>query len=363
MAKIGRSLNELAAEVVRRKNVQQDFLVHTQGLAMIAGYEDNSVSVQFGDHIMGIKELAHQQIAEYTGIYKPYYEKMRKEAPELLARNVNTWLNKEKEPRMLRCLDGNVRGFLSKQFRPLDNYDLMEAILPPLKNSGAIILSCEVTDTNLYIKAVDERIKADIPAGKRMGDGSHAIFDTVCPAITISNSEVGRGPLSVQTSVFTKACTNLATFGDRSLRRTHLGGAKQDLGDQVYAMLSDQTRRLSDAALWSQVRDVVTAAFNEAKFNSLCGELRSAAANKIEGDPVKVVELTAKKFGANDNERGSILRHLIEGGDLSQYGLFNAVTRTAEDLGSYDRATEFERFGGQIIELPKSEIEGLLKAA
>jgi len=34
-----------------------------------------------------------------------------------------------------------------------------------------------------------------------------------------------------------------------------------------------------------------------------------------------------------------LLRHLIEGGDLSQYGLINAVTRTAEDAKFYDRAS------------------------
>jgi len=35
----------------------------------------------------------------------------------------------------------------------------------------------------------------------------------------------------------------------------------------------------------------------------------------------------------------SVLRDLIEGGNLSQYGLINALTRTAEDAKSYDRAT------------------------
>lgn len=361
MAKYGRSLNELAAEVVRRRDHKKDFVVQTNALKMLADSEE--VAVEFGDFMFGVNDHAHLQLAQYTGIYKPYYDKMKNEAPELLAANVNEWLTRTAEPRMLRCLDGNLRGFLSEKYRPLDNDMLLEAILPPLQAAGAQIISCDVTDSKLYIKAVDERIKNDIPAGKAMGDGSHTIFDTVCPAITISNSEVGTGSLSVQTSIFTKACTNLATFGDRSLRKAHLGGAAIDLGENLYAMLSDQTKRLTDAALWAQARDVVTNAFNEAKFNGLCGELRNANAAKIEGDPVKVVELTAKKIGANDNERSSILRHLIEGGNLSQYGLFNAITRTAEDLSSYDRATEFERFGGQIIELPKNEIQAILKAA
>jgi hypothetical protein len=51
------------------------------------------------------------------------------------------------------------------------------------------------------------------------------------------------------------------------------------------------------------------------------------------------------------DEKSSVLRHLIEGGDLSRFGLMNAVTRTAEDVASYDRATELEALGGAVVDL------------
>jgi len=41
----------------------------------------------------------------------------------------------------------------------------------------------------------------------------------------------------------------------------------------------------------------------------------------------------------------------------------NAVTRTAEDLESYDRATEFETFGGAIVDLPRKEWQRIAIAA
>ena len=52
-----------------------------------------------------------------------------------------------------------------------------------------------------------------------------------------------------------------------------------------------------------------------------------------------------------EEEGGGILRHFADGGDLSQYGLLNAVTRFSQDVESYDRATELERIGGQVLEL------------
>jgi len=358
--KTGKTLTQLAQEIERQSNAKRDFIVPTPALKVVA--DRGQVAIEFGDQRAVINDLAHRQIAEHAGIPIKYYDRMREQAPELLAQNIHEWFMRDPAKRMIRTLDGKVRAFMSDRYRPLENSELCEAVLPPLLEAGVEVLSCDVTETRLYIKAVDQRIARDIPKGGKMGDGKHVIFDTCCPAITIANSEVGMGMLAIQTSVFTKACTNLGTFGDTHIKKYHIGGKHEIQGDAVYSVLSDQTRRLTDAALWAQSRDVVRAAFSEAQFASTCKKLTEATHDKIE-NPTEIIELTAKKFGVGENEKTSILKHLIEGGDLSRYGLFNAVTRTAEDLASYDRATDFERMGGQIIELSKNEWADLAKAA
>lgn len=356
--KTGKTIVELAEEIQRRKTTKKDFLANTDSIIMTPTGE---LMIGSSANTVNVNELAHQQIASELKIPAQYYQKMKSEAPELLANNVNKWFNKYPAKRLVRTMDKTARAFLSDRFKPMENEDLAEAVLPPLIKMGVEIISCDVTDKRFYLKAVDQRINENIPSGKKMGDGSHTIFDTVCPAITISNSEVGLGSMSVLTSIFTRACTNLATFGDTSIRKYHVG-SRHELGDNVYAVLSEETRRQTDKTLWLQVRDVVSAAFEEARFKSLCSKMKEAANEEIK-DAVKVVELTAKHFGMNLDEQSSILNHLIKGGDLTRYGLFNAVTRTAEDLDSYDRATEFERFGGQVIELPKNEWREMAMAA
>ena len=57
-----------------------------------------------------------------------------------------------------------------------------------------------------------------------------------------------------------------------------------------------------------------------------------------------------------------MLRHLIEGGDLSLWGMANAFTRLSQDVESYDRATELEEVGGNIITLGRSEYRELVAA-
>ena len=358
--KSGKSLVELATEIERRAAAKKDFVVKSTAIEM----NPASSALVFGDQFVRPNGHAHGQIAAYTGIPKLYYDKMLSEHPHLLAQNVNPWLRAADEPRMVRTLDGSARAFLSDRYRPMENEDLAEAVLPVLSGLGVEIMSSEITDRRLYIKAVDANVVKSIPKGKRFGDGSHTIFETddLSPAIVISNSEVGAGMLSVQTSLFTRACTNLAIFNERSIRKHHVG-ARHEISDGLYHMLSDETRRVSDKALWMQVRDVVRNAFDKARFEALVEKVSGLADQKIEGDVVKVVDLAGRKLGVNEGEKKTILRHLIEGGDLSRYGLFNAVTRAAEDITDYDRATEFEALGGAVVDLTTSEWREMAMAA
>jgi hypothetical protein len=358
--KTGRELPELLKEVLRQQETKRDFVADTRKIEMTM--RTDKVALAFGDQVTGIKETAHRQIGEHASIPKPYYDKMLAEAPDLLATNVNRWFAKYPAPRMIRTLDGSARAFLSDRYRPLDNSDLLEAALPPLLDMGVEVMSCEVTDRRLYLKVVDKRILRDLPTGWSPTNKGHQRFDTLSPALTLSNSEVGDGALACQTSVFTGGCSNMMVIRERSARKYHVGG-KHELGEDVYRMLSDATKKLTDAALWSQIADVVRAAFDVAKFDATCDKLAAAVEDKIDADPIKMVEVTAKKFGMSDGERNSVLRHLISGGDLTKYGLHSAVTRAAEDLDGYDRASQFEQMGGVIVELPKSEWRELVKAA
>lgn len=368
--KTGKTLVELAQEIERQQNAKHDFLAPTTSMQLEAvdtlpAPANVRLRLGNGDGVnLRMNEIAHNQLGEHVKIPAAYYKRMREEAPDLLATNVNRWFAKYPAKRMVRTLDGTARAFLSDGYRPLEHADLAEAVLPILLGMKLEIMSCEITERRLYIKAVDEAIKKDVPSGRRIGDGSHVFFDTCSPAIIISNSEVGLGMLSIETGVFTKVCTNLATIADGGMKRRHVG-ARHELtdGEHVRALLSDDTKRATDKAIWMQVRDVVKGAFDEVRFTNATQKLANMAEQKIEGDPIKTVDLAAKRFTLNDGERNSVLKHLIEGGDLTRYGLFNAITRTAQDLPDYDRASEFERMGGKVVELPRKDWAELAQAA
>jgi hypothetical protein len=357
----GKNLVELAAEIERRAGLKRDYIAPVGKMQMAVVPDKGPALAMQGKELAPINALAHGQIAEYAGIPKAYYDRMVATQPHLLAANVNTWLNdKASDKRMVRTMENSVRAFLSDKYRPLENEDLGEAVLPALLKLDLEIMSTEITERRMYIKAVDRRLFRDVPTGRKMGDGSHVFFDTVCPAIIISNSEVGCGRLLVETGVYTKVCTNMAMIG-AGFKKTHLG-ARSEISDDVYEYLSDATKKITDAAVWAQITDVIKGAFDAAKFEAVIGKLTNATEDKIEGDVVELVNKFSKRNTLTEGVRDSVLRQLIEGGDLTRYGLHAAVTRASADVEDYDLATDLERLGGSLIELPRQEWKQLLAA-
>jgi hypothetical protein len=370
-----KSLVDLANEIERRRASKKDVITSTENLQMVVAEDEKTVEMAASPRIIealgdfpaksGINKVAHEQIAQHTGINANYYNRMLADAPDLLATNVNRWFTKEPAQRLVRALDGNVRAVLSNTYRPLENEDLAEAILPVLlEDSDLMIMSCDITERRLYIKAVSKRLERDVPKGHRLGDGSHVFYDTLSPAIIVSNSETGHGLLSVEHGVYTRQCTNLASIADGGMKRRHVG-ARNALtdGQEIMHLLSDETKKATDKAVWMQVRDVVKNALDEARFEATVKRIAETYERKITGDVQKAVEVTVAQFGMTKTEGSSVLRHLIEGGTLTQYGLFNAVTRAAEDLPDYDRASEFERIGGRMIDMAPDTWKRIAEAA
>lgn len=338
----GRTLQELAVEIQRQDEAKRDFLVPTSEMSMASDYDGVHFTVnEVGD--FGLTENAHRQLGEYCGIPAGYYNRLA-EYPDMLARNVNHWLGvRSGDNRMIRTLDGNARAFLSDRYRRIDNAQVAEAVLPMIgRLDGAEVKSCEVTENRMYLKVVSPKLSAEVKVG-----------DVVQAGLLISNSEIGNGSVVVAPLIYRLVCTNGMVAHDSDLKRyrKHHVGRVNEI-DAEYTVLRDETVEAEDKALMMRLQDAVSSAISDAVFTEIVGKMREAAAAKIEAKTVpRVVELVAKEVGIQQSEQESVLGHLIEGGDLSLYGLGNAVTRAAQDVNSYDRSTELESIGYKVMTL------------
>ena len=343
----GISLTELAAKIEGNKALKHDLIVPTEQAKLIVD-SDKVVSIEAPNQgFFPLQQLAHRQIGAHTGVPAAYYDRMLVEQPALLANNVNTWFKANPQKRMLRTLGGDARAFLSNAYQRIENEEIAEAALPVLAElSGVKIVSCEVTTSRLYIHFVVPGVQGEVKVG-----------DVVQAGGIISNSEVGLGSVSVSGLIWRLICLNGMKSGD-AFRKNHVGRKVDD----SEALWSDDTRKADDRAVLLKVRDMVRAVVDETRFRTQLSKLRGLTEGKITGAPDRAVEVLAQKIGATEGERGGILRSLIEGGDLSRWGIVNAITHQAH-TATYDRAVDFEAMGGRLVDLPATEWREILQAA
>ena len=351
-------MNVLANRIIEQAQAKKDYAMDTRNLRMSP---EAMLEFRVKGEVKQVKptRLCMDQIGNRVGIPSKYLERMRTEAPALLASNVNHWFANKPETRMLRTLQNGTnvaRAFLSQRYRPFDNYDLMNAVLPRLQEAGCEIKSAELTDTRLYIQAVTPKLEAVV--AQRKAEGTNHVIgevnDVVQAGIVISNSEVGCGSIKVEPMIWRLVCRN-GLILPSALRRHHVGRAGEGewMEGDASELFSDETRKLDDRAFWAKVNDVVAGSLNEIKFIESVKKLDESTKVDI-GDPQEAVELVSSHFQLAEGESKNVLSHLARGGDLSLWGLVNSITRTAEDCESYDRAIELERFGGEALELSAS---------
>jgi len=264
--KTGRNLIDLAQELTRQCKAKKDMIVPSQLMRFATdsgGRSKLTVETPDGPSHFGVTDLARRQLAEKLGIPYAYFERMREKQPDLLDRNVNTWLYSEADRRMVRTLDGNVRAVLSDRYRRLDNYDLAEQVLPILERlPGGRLASVELTETRMYLKWITSEVREEIQPG-----------DIVEAGVVLTNSEVGLGSLSVQPLVYRLVCRNGLIASDHTMRKTHLGRLKEAKNDSVI-VFKDDTMEAEDRAFFLKVRDTVESAVSDLTFSQLAERMR-----------------------------------------------------------------------------------------
>ena len=346
--KQGRALPEVLAELQHQNNMKRDYIAPAQALRLSEDGGSIILDNNDAEEVFGATDLFHRQVGAALNIPAKYYDLMKSRKPELLAENVNSWLSERDQAYMIRSMDygyGRVaRAFLSDRYRRIDNLEVASTVLPLFAGQPDMeVVSCEVTENRLHLKIVNHKLEAEVIPG-----------DLVQAGVVISNSEVGLGAVSVQPLVYRLVCTNGMVCNDFGERRAHVGRQAKALEDSFH-LYTDETIQAEDKAFMLKLRDTTLAAIEETRFAMIVGRLRESTDVRITGRIQDVVELTGKAYDLNQPEQDNILNYLISGGDLSLYGLSNAITRASQDVESYDRATALEGIGWQVATMETAQ--------
>lgn len=343
--KTGLSLHELVDEIERQDALKRDVVVSRQALNLTA---DNKLvvpaSATHPEAAYAMSDLFQSQAAAHVGYPFAFWQTTREQFPDQWRELVKAMLTSGGDRRLIRTLGDDARAYLSNSYRIIDNSQIATAALGAVKQAkGWKVVSCQITERKMYIKVVTET-EGEIRKG-----------DIVRAGFVLTNSEVGDGAVSVLPLVERLACLNGMVINVASMRTTHLTRAQIGDGSAAFEY-SAKSNRLADQTLLSQLSDVIRKTVDSNKFDQLLNRYRTTAEQKITGFVPEVVEVTAKKFGLAETEKQSVLRKLIEGLDMTQYGLIQAVTAAAQDDEvSYTRSVELETIGGDILNLPARE--------
>lgn len=366
--KQAQTLEQLVRTVVDNTEKKADYIVNTEGDVALIDCDELPRGVALIYRRPDVAELQryecsdyfHQQIAGRLKIPSGYYFRLLQDHRPLLLENVNTLLRKEPALRMIRTIrqDGRqiARAFLSNRFLRIDNEDVLAGVLPVMTSElreKTDVLSSYVDSEKMFIKACVTGDDMAIDLGPTARDGKR---DIVRPGFVLRNDECGGGTATAEGFFYRDYCRNGCVFGRHTLfsySRRHVGAAIQESG--YMSPISAETRRLETAAITSAMRDAVSAVTSSEYREAMRDHLLDAKDSKPVASPVAAVEALGRVVSISRAESTAVLENLLRDGDLTRWGMANAVTRVAnsEDV-SYRRACELEDIGARVLDMQLS---------
>lgn len=368
--KQGMTLEELTEVVDFQHEHKRDFIVDTPTMEVQSPTPapDNHFILEFSDRsrrkiryfTYRITRYMLKQLAQHTHVPMTLVDRMvdgtETERAEI-ARVLTIRLQENPVSRLVRTITSRydhidyARAFLSDRYRTLDNYELLQAIFPVIRDlKGKLkLVSCYVNDTHMYIKLKYPLVSGSLGKVSR-GDGFQ-VDDIVEAGVTITNSEVGDGPLKVQPYLLRLTCQNGATvaISHRGQRKIHIGRRILDTDD----ILNDR-QGLSDEELFKRITDLVTEVVTDKKFFKRLIKLFRATKRQPILDAKAAVRVLAQRYKLSEWEKSALDIKMRRHSTPTRFHLINAVTSLAQSRVSsmtYARATELEVLGGQLIEM------------
>jgi hypothetical protein len=326
---VSMKLEKLIEELEGQKPLKWDKKLNSSQIEM--GLDENLPFL----HIQGKKAVlitkpCHDQIAEKLEIPLKYYHKMESEAPELLAENVNTWLQKTRKDFFIRGLGDSARAFLSDRYRVIDHLDVLYCALNELQAHSAEIEDCFLSETEMNMKVKSQKLRDFV----RHKD------DLIMGGLFLTNSETGHKALRVEPRLFRVKCSNGMIVEELVTREIHIGN-----GDEI-----------ADEIIYLSLRRSIRELFN--RFGEIVLMMRESTEAKIR-NPQKVIQNVVEQYRLSESQKANILMAFGAEPEYDQYGIASAVTLAAQKEETWEKSVELEKLGGKLVTLPMEEFKSL----
>lgn len=358
------SLETLVARLRAQKESRVDFVADLRSLAVSADPDgmfriapgSPAVSEFLPSRGLVLSKHALGQLADRLDVPVPgrFLTPLAEAHPAIAERLLVDLASVSAKRVLVRCLDGGIRAVLSDRYRVLDNYDLAFSALDAVRQHGGEVLKCFLSEHQFSLSFTTRQLWDRFNEGERTGGrGAHG-FDRLDdggeggslfhPLCTVSNSETGRGGLSVRYGILRARCVNSVLIEDARVER-HLGGTL-DAG-----FLREETISADSRAIMLKCQDAIAAGLHPATFGRLVALAWNATAVPV-GSPSSAVAQVVEAFDLTEADRDSILGHFLRDYDPTVYGLSQAVARYAQDVPA-ETGYNLEVAAGAVLAKPR----------
>lgn len=351
-----------ALSVIERvtRETPLDRMAHSQSLAFAIDGTTDAILVgprnrrAAGHFQEPLHKNALDQIAAHADIPGTYVTRLlgKPYGRELLVENLTTIFAKEPDRNLLvRSVDGQVRGVLSNSYKRMDSGPIIDAFAKACLEIGAVPVEGVGGDLRWAIKAILPMV---FQPSKKQGTEELIAF-----GIQLSNSDYGKGALSLRAFMTRIICTNYATM-EEVFRERHLGSRLTDNIEYSRETLLADTK-VQVLSIRDQVRDTLA----PPKVNELVGRIGKTLEARI--DPKEAwKDLTT--HGLLKGEVAAV-KELFNDAGVEQLPpgtttarLSNAVSWFAKSAATPERRLELENVAGALL-FPKKKAEEEKEAA
>ena len=326
------SIGQLMNKVTALAKLKKDYLVPTNELTVSTTGDVTFLNVQGIPY--ALQERAAAQLSSITRLPFSYFQRLKKQYPDLLDANLNRLLADQDKPRMVRTLGAVARAVLSDRYRKVEHETLLDTLMPLISEiKGLEVVSASLTADRLYLKATCQYEKAEVKVG-----------DTVAWGILCVNSETGCSSIVIQPYVQVLRCTNGMVIPQyyEGTRKIHLG--KKITNMDEYETLYDKGEDELSVVLKKQIDKILDSQY----YLAVVEKMRNATELFIP-DIANTIEVVTKRYSLSDMEKEAVIRHYLGNKDSSLWGLVNAVTEASKTSPSYERAHQLETIGTQLL--------------
>lgn len=308
---------------------KKDFTIPVNRIAMQG---NRIVTPEFSANMT---DWAETQLFSKLGMPGHYFKKMLNVNPELVQDHANYHLNRITldnpdtkwllRTRMGESDNNLIRAFLSDKYTIFDNKHLVEILTDILhKHTQEYkIVLWNLTDGSFNLRVTFPKLTKSIGTTIDGKDDVHVV------GVHFSNSEIGKHTVDITGMVWRLVCTNglmgwskEEVFSQRHIYLDH---------DEMYGRIVKATGKAIKAGA------------------DMIDSIIKAKTKKIE-DPFDIIDKLAIDGNFSQKFTDTVKTNYQIEPDMNVYGIVNALTRSAQEIGDADKQVEIERFANKTMQ-------------